>query len=630
MESTYLRGLNKLEVLHLQSNDIQFLNTFVFFEIKNLKQLFLGNNLIQSIEKLNKNLQYVANLELIDLSNNQIKVIDKEDFQYNTVLKSINMNANSILSIHSQAFEKIQLLESFKIAGVKSDFVLSNLKINNLIELDLMFNRIFINRTTSGKNYKMGGLKTIKAARVDFIGGDYSFEIFLNKFVLHYVDFSNNDLSNYFFLFKNMTQIETLILSNVQLSSPTQLLLSNFTNLKHLDLSRNNLIELDSLSFFRLNILEHLDLSYNQIELVARDFFPAESPCNMKYLNLAHNKISSLGSDLESFVHLEVLILSNNRIRTHPCFGQSTQQFKFNEYYLNNNNIQSLKYLSFFTAELIVLNIDSNQVDVIEFDALKNCRSLENLSLSRNCLNTIGTNSFYYLFSLKYLNLSYNRIENIEISSFQNLNKLESLDLSYNSQLKAIEPNVFLGLSHLKDLYLLNWRTFALNNASFRYLTNVSNVYLNESLVTEFKCIFMNSFERIVLRNVADIYIFYRSINLITLNYSLETKDYCEITFRLLQFNIHLNLKTDYENELFYEKCQDVLIRKKNSFTWNFKNCFENAILDDKIQVSLIEIGARYRLVLSDLYYLLSMGILALYLGLVCLHLVINLCQLSL
>ena len=67
MESTYLRGLNKLEVLHLQSNDIQFLNTFVFFEIKNLKQLFLGNNLIQSIEKLNKNLQYVANLELIDL-----------------------------------------------------------------------------------------------------------------------------------------------------------------------------------------------------------------------------------------------------------------------------------------------------------------------------------------------------------------------------------------------------------------------------------------------------------------------------------------------------------------------------------------------------------------------------------
>ncbi len=53
----------------------------------------------------------------------------------------------------------------------------------------------------------------------------------------------------------------------------------------------------------------------------------------------------------------------------------------------------------------------------------------------------------------------------------------------------------------------------------------------------------------------------------------------CELAFHLLQFKIHFNLKTDYENELFYEKCQDFLIKNSNSFYRNYEKCFSLGFL---------------------------------------------------
>ena len=99
-------------------------------------------------------------------------------------------------------------------------------------------------------------------------------------------------------------------------------------------------------------------------------------------------------------------------------------------------------------------------------------------------------------------------------------------------------------------------------------------------MIKENKCIFMHSIERVIKRNVGNgAYKFFKSINLISNDFNLyddEPKELCELTMEFLQKKIHLNLKMDYQNELFYEKCQQRLIKTQNKFNHSFRKCFSN------------------------------------------------------
>ena len=60
----------------------------------------------------------------------------------------------------------------------------------------------------------------------------------------------------------------------------------------------------------------------------------------------------------------------------------------------------------------------------------------------------------------------------------------------------------------------------------------------------------------------------------------IDYESECKLIFRFLQVKIHFNLKSDYENEIFYEKCENVLVKKEKRFH-NSKNiCLKtNSIL---------------------------------------------------
>ena len=78
------------------------------------------------------------------------------------------------------------------------------------------------------------------------------------------------------------------------------------------------------------------------------------------------------------------------------------------------------------------------------------------------------------------------------------------------------------------------------------------------------------SIERDLKRNVGNIYRFYKSLNLLTNSLTIRI----ELTFHLFQFGIHLNLRTDYENEMFYDECRQFLIKRSNSFRVNYEKCY--------------------------------------------------------
>jgi len=127
----------------------------------------------------------------------------------------------------------------------------------------------------------------------------------------------------------------------------------------------------------------------------------------------------------------------------------------------------------------------------------------------------------------------------------------------------------------------------------------------------------MHSIEREVKRNVGDgKYKFFKSINLISNDLSdLAVNEYCELTFEFLQFKIHWNLKSDYENEMFYEKCKTGLIAQRNNFNHSLRKCFHNFQFKGYEKESVKETKDKSIAdVLSDGIYLLTMFFLIIYL----------------
>ena len=141
----------------------------------------------------------------------------------------------------------------------------------------------------------------------------------------------------------------------------------------------------------------------------------------------------------------------------------------------------------------------------------------------------------------------------------------------------------------------------------------------------------MQSTERLMQRNIANRYVFYKSLNVITPHHFIWTNltFECNLIFHFLQFKFHLNLKTDEENEFFYEKCQDYLINNETSFYSHLKKCNNNIIFEPRViekHVYLHQNGVLK--VLLNLVYLLTMGSLLVYLGhvflLILIHLFLN------
>jgi Leucine-rich repeat (LRR) protein len=445
-----------------------------------------------------------------------------------------------------------------------------------------------------------------------------SIDLFLSQST-KYVDFSfisfeYDDFKMFDLLGSSM---ETLKLQQINLKFVDQISLKNLINLKHLDLSFNNLTFISKASFEYNTKLEHLDLNSNS--LYQFDFGIVLS--KLRYLNLENNRIESMSDVLYDYMSIEIFKIANNQLQAYSSFEMSQVSVdvksKFTEIYLNNNHVERVKYFSYNFGELRVANFDSNNISFIENDAFLNCRSLEVLSISKNRLTYIAANNFHYLFSLLYLNLSFNEINFIESNSTVNLNKLKSLDLSFN-KLFSIENDVFFGLVNLDHLNLFSQNDLAFYNRSFRHLVNISTIYLNASLVLKHKCIFMHHLQRDIKRNVANRYIFYKSINLITEN---ENKEYkCDLTFHLYQFKIHLNLKTDQENDLFYTTCEETMVKKDNNFNHNLKKCLldhkfkESDSGDDDSDRNKLNVNSVQK-IFSDVWYWLVMIILFMLLG---------------
>lgn len=125
------------------------------------------------------------------------------------------------------------------------------------------------------------------------------------------------------------------------------------------------------------------------------------------------------------------------------------------ELYLSHNNIRGIKSAFDLYKNLILLDLASNNLQMLgEKNFIANSR-METILLMYNNISDIQPNTFSGLFALKKLDLSYNLIEALNGTTFQQLKALQFLDLSFNN-IRALNKDAFTGLHNLVHLNISN------------------------------------------------------------------------------------------------------------------------------------------------------------------------------
>ncbi|XP_069696519.1 uncharacterized protein [Periplaneta americana] len=221
------------------------------------------------------------------------------------------------------------------------------------------------------------------------------------KLYLHYNNFSI--LAKKAFISKSILQIESLYLSNCEISYIDVDTFNGLVLLDYLSLDDNLLTGLKVGTLKNMTQMEGLNLEHNRIDKLDAGIF--EGLISLEMLNLAHNLLCSLRSDaFIGLTNLKNLYLSHNRLSTlHPDVFMHLS--KLNGLYLNENEELQIpsnsSFLNIQTVELLQIS-DCNLSSVMPI-SFKHATNLTKLVLSNNNLKTIDYNIFRVMPKLTHL-----------------------------------------------------------------------------------------------------------------------------------------------------------------------------------------------------------------------------------
>ncbi|KAL7618398.1 hypothetical protein Lser_V15G02302 [Lactuca serriola] len=357
-----------------------------------------------------------------------------------------------------------------------------------------LFSLVHLQRLNlSGNNFgeslipsEIGRLKQLRSLDLSYSGfsGQIPNEI-SQLFQLSSLDLSRNPLKLYSpslkKLVQNLTGLEELHLSGVDISSSVPRFLANFSSLRSIKLRSCSLQNEFPGAILELPKLQVLDLAYNtdltgsfpefpnnslleKVILPLTGFFGIipESISHLKHLtvlslyncsfsghiprslsNLTQLTILALGENhftgsvpsLVSLSKLEVLELSGNKFEK-GCFpnwlGKLTKLSKLSLSDMNTNSTEIPLFLANLT-KLNVLHMGENSLIGRLPSWLFNHTQLKVLDLQINQLQGPIPNTFSSFKSLEYLDLSRNNFSGrVELDMFLGLNKLQTLHLGHN------------------------------------------------------------------------------------------------------------------------------------------------------------------------------------------------------
>ncbi|XP_076354815.1 uncharacterized protein LOC143249224 [Tachypleus tridentatus] len=324
-------GLLEVQYLNLDSNTISHIEVGAFQHLTKLVHLILSNNPLTSLSRLNF---FGSKLQYIDFSNVSLMHVPPSLTRF---VRDLRLTKNNITLIGTGDFDSypylgILVLDDNNISKIEND---AFGRLEYLVRLSL-----------NGNNIKRIPLNLPSSLRALYIEENHMKKLFSYSFrrlnVLEQLFLQRNDINELEkCAFCNLVRLKNLDLQANKIQNLTNEIFANLINLESLDLSQNKLKILGSRCFAGLNNLKILQLSRTSTSIAFDDsIFDAlksletlemydSAPFSieilnstralhglrkLKELNIMHNKLVSLRSDLPSFFStIKVIKMSENK-----------------------------------------------------------------------------------------------------------------------------------------------------------------------------------------------------------------------------------------------------------------------------------------------------------------------------
>lgn len=289
LEKGTFTGAGSLTSIDLSGNNIEEIDEKAFIELPNLKTLILSSNKITSIS--DKTFDFIKNLRKVSLDNNELEQLSGKIFLGNQQIQEIDLNGNKISEFDLVLFDNMpnilkfvdlsyNMLVSFSMQcqtfsykydfpeylylnlsnnflnelGISTNFSITHLylgnnnvtsmdrvsKLNNLIELDLSFN-------------KLGRLEMTSLSNLTH---------------LSYLNLESTGITNIEYgTFSHQTRLITLDIAYNQLKEIDFSMFASLSELQSLYIDGNNLTSLDFIQLFdtfpKLGVIGMQDNQFN-------------------------------------------------------------------------------------------------------------------------------------------------------------------------------------------------------------------------------------------------------------------------------------------------------------------------------------------------------------------------------
>ncbi|PIN18509.1 Serine/threonine protein kinase [Handroanthus impetiginosus] len=239
----------------------------------------------------------------------------------------------------------------------------------------------------------------------------------------------------------NFGQLQVLDLSFNGFYGSIPEAISSLPNLTTLNLSKNGFESSIPLGISQCKFLISIDLSGNKLSGSLPSGFGAAFP-QLKFLNLAENKILGWDSDLLGMKSIRYLNISDNLFNGSvvgvfegPLEVLDLSRNQFEDHIPQVNSSSSFSWLN-----LMYLDISENQFSGEYSTILSRAMNLKHLNLAHNRFAEHEFLQVDMLSSLEYLNLSGTNLTGRIPSNISRLNSLRTLDLSRNHLRDEIPP----------------------------------------------------------------------------------------------------------------------------------------------------------------------------------------------
>ncbi|XP_070802848.1 leucine-rich repeats and immunoglobulin-like domains protein 3 isoform X1 [Pituophis catenifer annectens] len=313
INSSSLSHLYNLREIKLNNNELEAIPNLGPISV-NITFLSLINNKIMNI--LPEELKLFQSLETLDLSNNNISVLEMGSFPP-LVLKKLHISNNRIVSLEPGIFDnlanKLQVLKLNK--NRISTIPQKMFKLPHLQHLEMSRNRI---KKIDGLTFQ--GLPSLKSLKIQKNGlvwlMDGAFWGLSNMEILQ-LDHNNLTEISKGWLY-GLLMLEQLHLSQNAINRIRPDAWEFCQKLRELDLTYNNLAKLEDSNFVGLSLLVRLDIGNNKVSYIADCAFRGLS--SLQTLDLKNNEISWTIEDMNGAFSgldkLKWLLLQGNRIRS--------------------------------------------------------------------------------------------------------------------------------------------------------------------------------------------------------------------------------------------------------------------------------------------------------------------------